>query len=408
MLKTKTTSLMLATGLAGFAFVQPALALDAEAFVKRIETVYATMGYTLDFGAATASGDTVTVDGVTVSLEGTPESFSFDTELTFSGVTEFEDGSYTADSLTVPDVDTEFATDPVGHVTFTDILVSDIWLPPEGDVTIVDALQAFASITTGPLSVTRDGEEVIAIESMSLVSDFTYDANDALEQANSDLQISGIWADLSTVSEEEPEAGAVIEALGLTEINGSISQISSWNVATGDIVMDEFLFDFADIGALDITMDLGGFTPAVMDKIYDLSAASAEATSEEAQAQQMMVGMELLQALSLTSVSVRYDDASLAGKLLDMFAAQSGVERAEFVEMLKGMVPDMVNEAGIPPLTDLVVPAVNAFLDDPQNFEVAVRPSSPTSLLVLSAAAANPAGLISALGLTVTANQPAE
>ena len=38
--------------------------------------------------------------------------------------------------------------------------------------------------------------------------------------------------------------------------------------------------------------------------------------------------VEMLQALTLTSASIRYDDASLAGKLLDMFAAQSGADRA--------------------------------------------------------------------------------
>jgi hypothetical protein len=36
-----------------------------------------------------------------------------------------------------------------------------------------------------------------------------------------------------------------------------------------------------------------------------------------------------------------------------------------------------------------------------------VAPPSPTSLLVLMAAAANPAGLITALGLAVEANTPA-
>jgi len=121
----------------------------------------------------------------------------------------------------------------------------------------------------------------------------------------------------------------------------------------------------------------------------------------------MMVGMELLQALTLTSSSLRYDDAGLAPKLLDMFAQQSGADRAQFVEGLKAMVPQMVGQLGVQPLTDMVVPAVNAFLDDPQSIEVAVKPATPTTLLVLSAAAANPAGLISALGLAVTANQAA-
>jgi hypothetical protein len=403
---TKTTGLMLATGLATLALLQPAMALDAEAFVDRIEAVYKTLGYEFDFGAATLDGSTITVDGVTVTITGAEdEPFTIDTELTFAGVVEAEDGSYTAESLTVPDIDTEFATDPVGHVTVSDIIAEDIWLPAVDNINSVSAMQSVAAVSTGPLSVTRDGEEVITVESMSYVSDFTFDDADDLESVTTDLTIANIWADLSTVGEEEAEAGAVIEALGLTEINGNITQLSSWSLADGRMVVDEFLFDFADVGALNIKMDLSGFTPAVMDKIYAMQAEAMEATSEEAQAQQMMAGMELAQAISLTSASIRYDDASLAGKLLDMFAAQSGAERADFVEGLKAMVPAMVGQAGIPALTDMVVPEVNAFLDNPESIEVLVKPASSTSVLVLTAAAANPAGLIKALGLAIKANQ---
>jgi hypothetical protein len=133
------------------------------------------------------------------------------------------------------------------------------------------------------------------------------------------------------------------------------------------------------------------------------SMAGGEMSEEQAQAQ-MMSGMALMQGVSIVGTSVRYDDASLAGRLLDFFAASSGSERAEFVTGLKAMLPAMLAETGIPALNDLVVPPVSAFLDDPQSLEVRIAPPSPTSLLVLMAAAANPAGLITALGLAVEAN----
>ena len=85
--------------------------------------------------------------------------------------------------------------------------------------------------------------------------------------------------------------------------------------------------------------------------------------------------------------------------------SDSGTDRAAFVESLKAMLPAMIAESGIPALADLVVPPVSAFLDDPQSLEIAVQPPTPTSVLVLGAAASNPASLIQALGLTVTANE---
>ena len=403
----KIQGLMLASGMATLALMQPAMALDAQTFVDRIAAVYKIGGYDIKFGTATLDGTTITVDGATVGIPGVDEPWTVDTELTFAGVAEGEDGSFTADTLTIPDIDTEFAKDPVGHLSLVDISATDIYLPPEDKVNVTALLQSVGSLTTGPLSVTLDGTEVITYDSIEAVNEFTYDDADALTDIASTFAVNGIWADLSTVSEEDAEAGAVIEALGLTEINGNISQSMTWNMTDGHLDIDNFLFDFADIGAINFKADISGFTPAVLEKVYAVEAASKGSTPEEVQAQQMMVGMELLQALTLTGSSLRYDDAGLAPKLLDMFAAQSGADRAQFVEGLKAMVPQLVGQAGIPALTDLVVPAANAFLDDPKSIEVAVRPATPTTLLVLSAAAANPAGLISALGLAITANQPA-
>ncbi len=399
----KTTGLMTATGLAAFAFAQPAMALDAQTFVDRVATVYKAMGYDMSFGEATASGDTITVDGVTVTMTGM-DPMALDTELTFSGVVENEDGSYFADSLTVPDVDVDFGDEHAGHLTLVDIVAEDLWLPPEGQTSAEVLVQVVGRMATGPLTVTRDGVEVIKIDSMEATSEFAYDADDALESIHSTVSIANIWADLSTVGEEEPEAGAVIAALGLTNISGNVTQTVDWTMADGRMAFEQFLIDFADIGALQFTADISGFTLETLDKLYAMQASDLDPTSEEAQAQQMMAGMEIAQNLTISGMSLRYDDAGLAPKLLDMFAAQSGADRASFVEGLKAMVPAMVAESGVPALNDVVVPPVTDFLDNPQSLEVAVKPPSPTSVLVIAAAAANPAGLIQALGLTVTAN----
>ena len=115
-----------------------------------------------------------------------------------------------------------------------------------------------------------------------------------------------------------------------------------------------------------------------------------------------------MSSISITSASLRYDDASLANSLIDYFAKQQGTDHAGFVTGLKAMVPAMLAGVGIPALDAIVVPAVNTFLDDPQSLEVAVAPAAPTNLMVLMGAASNPAGLIQTLNLTVTPNVAAE
>ena len=411
---TQTARMLLLSGVATVALMGPAMALDAQAFVDRVAEVYKTIGYDFQFGAATLDGDTITVDGVTVGLasaEAGLEPTTFDAEITFSGVVEGADGSYTAASVTIPDVDTEFssAPEPVGHVTLSDIRADGLYLPAGDTIPAVALLQLVQSISTGPLLLTRNGVEVVSIDSMEASSTFNPAQGSAdLVDLSSVLAVNGISLDLSTVSEDDADAGAVIEALGLTSISGNITQDLTWSMADGHMVVNEFLFDFADVGALDIKADLTGLTPAVLDQIYAMQAATGGSTPSEEQAQaQMMQGMALMQGVSIVSASVRYDDASLAGRLLDFFAAQSGGDRATFVAGLKSMLPMLLAQSGIPALNDLVIPPVSAFLDDPQSLEVKVAPPSPTSLLVLMAAAANPAGLITALGLAVEANTAA-
>lgn len=411
---TKTAATLLLGGVATAMLMGPAMALDAQAFVDRVAEVYKTVGYELKFGAATLDGDTITVDGGTVSVISSPgaamEAMTFDTEVTFSGVVENADGSYTAESVTIPDIDTDFAEEPTGHLTLNDIRVDGFYLPAGNPVPSTGLLQLFESFSTGPLSITREGEEVISFESMTSESTFNPSfATTELADLASTFSINGIALDLATVGEEDPSAGAIIEALGLTSVAGDVTMDMAWSMADGHMSVNEFSFDFADVGAINITADITGFTPAVLDQMYAMQASMGGGAPTEEQAQaQMMQGMALMQGVSIISASVRYDDASLAGKLLDFFAAQSGADRATFVEGLKSMLPMMLAETGIPALNDIVVPPVSAFLDDPKSLEVKVAPASPTSLLVLMAAAANPEGLITALGLAVEANTAAE
>jgi hypothetical protein len=407
----KTARLLLLSGIATAALMTQAMALDAQSFLDRLATVYESVGYEFSFGAASLDGDTVRVDGVTIAFSETGlEPMHFDAEITFSGVVEAADGSYSVEAVTIPDIDAEFggedADDPVGHITVSDMRADGLYLPASETLSAVEVMQLVGSISTGALELARNGELVMSIESMEAMTHFNpAQGSPELVDLHSMLAISGIALDLTSVGEEDPSAAAVIEALGLTTITGDITQQMSWSMADGRMAVDEFLFDFADIGALNIRADFTGLTPDVLDQLYAMQASMAGGEMSEEQAQaQMMSGMALMQGVSIVGTSVRYDDASLAGRLLDFFAASSGSERAEFVTGLKAMLPAMLAETGIPALNDLVVPPVSAFLDDPQSLEVRIAPPSPTSLLVLMAAAANPAGLITALGLAVEAN----
>jgi hypothetical protein len=409
---TRTATMMLLATTATATLMQPAQALEAQAFVDRVEEVYRHFGYDLEFGPATLDGDTITVEGVTANLvdeEEDHEDVTTETTFTFSGVTEREDGSYLVDSLTVPDLDTPINAEPPGHITLADIRAEGLYIPA-GEPTATDGLQLVESISTGPLAITREGEEVITMESLVATSTFDPELGaENLESVTSELAITGLWADLVTLNDVvDGDAETMLEEVGLSEISGDVTQTLSWSLDDGHMVMDEFLFDFADLGSLNITFDVTGVTPELLEEVNamgEMNAESDEELSEEEAQAQMMQGMALMQNVEIALASIRYDDASLVGNLLDYYAEKAGVDRATFVETLQAQAANMLAGVGIASLADLLDPAIDNFLDDPQSLEISVNPANPTSLLVLMAAAANPEGLITALNLTVDVNE---
>ncbi|WDR02304.1 hypothetical protein PSQ19_16990 [Devosia algicola] len=214
---------------------------------------------------------------------------------------------------------------------------------------------------------------------------------------------------MSTVAEENVEAGAAIEALGLTRVSGNINESMTWSMADGHMVIDQLLVNLDDQGAVRFNADLTGFTPALMDTIYSsIAADDGSKTSEEVDQANMMMGMQVMSLVSINGASLRFDDASMSMKLINFFAKQEGIEPAQLVAGFKQMVPAMINQVGIPALNDILVPAVNTFLDDPKSLEVSLNPPSPVNGMMAMGAAANPAGLIPLLGLSATANEPAK
>ncbi|WP_323013868.1 hypothetical protein [Devosia sp.] len=412
---TNTLRLMLLTSLASTALIGQALALDAQAFVDRVAKVYEKAGYELSFGPARMDGDSIVVDGVTVAIAGVAEEpVKFDTEITFSGVSEAADGSYRAASVTIPDIDTTVEDEEEGAtigVTVSDIRADGLYLPAPDALTPVAMMQTAAAMSSGPVSITRNGVEIFSIESTRFAAEFAPDQTSAaLESVDTVFAMNGISVDLTTMSEEDPDTAAVIEQLGLLTVNGAITQKASWTLSDGRVVVDEFLFDFDEVGALNFTSEFTGFTPALLEQLEALQqqAMAAGEMSDEQQQALMMSSMAAMQGVNIVKASVRYDDASLASNLLDFFASESGASRADFVAGIKAMLPSILAETGVPALADLAVPALSAFLDDPRSIELKVAPPSPVSLLVMMAAAANPAGLITALGLSLEANSPAQ
>jgi len=387
-----------------------AQAIEAKDFGARFAAVYASMGYPLKIASATAAGDTVTLSGVRMeAIGGTDMSADLGT-LTFTGVTGDGNGGYRAAEVT--EADTSF--DVMGYtVTLRNLKASDLYLP--ATLGPIDALQQLGSMSVGPIEVTHNGNTLITIASISSRTVFTpsQGAPD-LEALDIGIDLTGFSLDATAIEDKEAAAGVALLGSPLT---GSAREHVTWTLGDGRIAGDELSITLDNLGKLAMTIDMSGYTPAYLASMQQMQAQLAQIQGatpnpEQASAQQMAMAMSALQSLTFNSMSLRFDDASLTNKLLDVFAIQAGQTRAQYIAGLLSGLPEMMEALDGTGLGPQVTAAVTTFLNDPRSIEVAVAPSAPLPFAMLLAGpmmasgGGDPTALLGMFGLSITANQP--
>jgi hypothetical protein len=213
------------------------------------------------------------------------------------------------------------------------------------------------------------------------------------------FKVSGFTFDFS----KTPDAASLadIEALGLQTIKGEMTANGTWNPVDGHVQIKEESFDFENIGRLNMTLDISGYTNEVAQQI----ASFSKMASKDANAAQGFAFLGIMQKLTFNTVSLRFDDASITNRVLDFAAQKAGQPREAYVAQLKAMAPLMVMQLQEPDLIKSVSEAVSAYLDNPKSLEIKSVQSTPIPLDKLMSGAMSPPELIKQLGITVTANQ---
>jgi hypothetical protein len=396
MMPTRNLRLMLASaafiGLSG-----PAFALDGADLVTKLNAAYALSGGSIAYENVAVDGTTVTLSGVSVKSTAAPGKDFKIGEVTLEGVEETDDGGYYAETVTLPDVD---AKDE--EVTFTakDIEMTGLSIPGNPSGGTLNDLVLYESGSTGPVNVTVKGKQVFAMEGA--------EANLAKQESDAgfdfDATLSGIKADLSGV--EDAKAKDAIEKLGLATLDGEVTMKGSWEVASGNVSLSEYAFDFANVGRLALAFDISGYTLEFMKSMQEaVKAQEANPNKEEANQAMGLAMMGLVQQLTFNNASIRFDDATITKRVLDYIGGQQGVSGDQLAQSLKGMVPLMMAQLNVPELQNQVSTAVNSYLDAPKSLTISAEPAKPVPFpMIIGAAMGAPNTVPSVLGVKVTAN----
>jgi hypothetical protein len=386
----------LLAGAALATLASPAFALDGADLLAKLNATYATSGVTVTSSNVAVDGSTVTLEGAELKATGSEAPLKLGT-VTMEGVEEADDGGYTIETVSFEDIN---VTEPDTTVSAKDISVSGVSIPGKVVPGTLDSLMMYESATTGPVSVTAKGKEVFSMSGVEAnLSRMDDDAGLEFDATLSDLK-----ADLSTV--EDPKTKDALDTLGIHSLEGEVTMSGSWELASGKLAVDEYAFDFKDIGRLNLSLAFSGYTLDFLKNVQEaLKTAEANPNKDEANAAMGMAMMGLVQQLTFNNASITFEDASITKKLLDYAGKEQGVTGDQLAQSLKGMVPLMIAQLNMPDLQNQISAAVNTYLDDPKSLKISAEPKEPVPFpMIMGAAMGAPQTIPQVLGVSVTAN----
>ncbi|GGA40070.1 hypothetical protein [Pelagibacterium lentulum] len=404
MTRTATKLALTSAAIALFS-AQSALALDADEFANRFSELGRIMGIGIEIGASHTDGDTVTLSDFTLSIPGEAP-VEIEGDLVFSGVTETGDGGYFAQTATIEDID--FADDDVA-ISLQNIMAQGISLPADisPDNAMLLSYTMIERASAGPLVISvleDDAQDAFVIESIELWTDSAAD----MSALSSGFVLSGMTANLGLIP--DAEAREVFEAFGVETLTSELRILGTWLPSEGVMELTEMSYDIADLGRIDITGVISGYTLELYRDMMKLNMKMAELGEDASMADLDAFDnamMEIVMNLRLDNAKIRYDDASLFMKVLDFIGKEQGIDGATFASGLKFMVPMVLTEVDNPPLVSMITSALNAFIDNPQSLEIEAAPVEPISFADLDTIEIenDPFILVDMLNIEIRANQ---
>lgn len=391
----RTTRLMLSSAaflsLAGSAF-----ALDGTDLLKKINAAYQQQGATITADGIDVQDTTVTLKDAKFTAAGASNPVTLG-KITMSGVVQASDGGYHIDAVNFPDI---ALTQDGTSISAADMALGDVTVPADASKGDIDSFIVPRKAHAGAISVSKAGKELFSLQQI----DFSNAVRPDKSGYDMEGAATGIKADLSDV--QDPKAQETINKLALQHIDGNFTTKGSWDLAPGTIDIKELALDLKDVGKLDISLGISGYTVEFMKSMQEaLKASEANPNKQEAQQATGLAMLGLMQQLTLNNAQIRFEDASITKRALDYAGSQQGVSGEQMANTIKGLAPIMLAQLNIPELQNAVSSAINSYIDNPKNFTVTAAPTKPVPFpMIVGAAMGAPNTIPTVIGLKVSAN----
>lgn len=328
------------------------------------------------YESAEASGDNVTISGLTAK---NPDGGTITVpSMLITGAEMRTGGGFTADEIAADGVS---VVDPSTTVTWETAKMTDVTVPSADEIAAEARMSPFGELDITGIKI----EEVGGPGAITIAEvDTKLQVDDDGVPRDVDLTLSSLFIP-AAVLQSEPEMGVMLKQLGYEDLTMNIAMSGSYETNGDKLDLRNFTLDLVDVGKLE-----------VMAKISGISMTQFADQGPDA------IGPESI----LESLSIRFDNAGIVEKGLDMQAEQMGVSRGDMVAQLTGALPLMLNTLQNPAFQEEVASAATTFLNDPKSIAVTATPANPVSFQeIMGAAMMNPGQISDLLSLKIMANQ---
>ncbi|MGX5849551.1 hypothetical protein ACWGTO_20985 [Mesorhizobium sp. PL10] len=388
-LKTLAFSTFLLTLPLNAAFAQDTAVAD------RLKAALAVQGVDITWTGVAGDNSSMVLQGVSVKPAAEKEALPIG-DIKLEGVTEANGGF---DVATITTSAFEHSKDGV-TLNLTPFVIHDANIPAEGATGPLGSMMMYKSAELENLTVKVADKTAFSVDGVAVQITPPADGK-AMEFSATTEKFN---ADLTLV--DDAKSKEAINALGYQNISGNIEIGGTWQPSDGKMDLSKYDISVENAGTLGMTFGLGGYTVDFVKSMQEMQkklAAQPEGADNSAQGMAML---GLLQQLSFNSASVRFDDDSLTGKVLEYVGKQQGMSGKDIANQAKAIVPFGMAQLNNPELTAEVTAAVSTYLDDPKSLEISAEPPAAVPFaLIMAGAMSNPLDLPKTLGVHVKANE---
>jgi hypothetical protein len=321
--------------------VADALAAAAEA-TDRVKATY---------DNATASGDEITISGFKVVRS------DFKTitipSVVVSGPMMREPGGFTATNISFDGGTAKRGEDVVAWKTAT---VDDAVVPSPDEIKAEADFRPFGKLLVSDLSIAESNlAKPITANEIRVVMDSDGDGYPTTFAA----QVSGIQFGVE-VLEDRPQEKAIVDALGYKEFEVNVNAAGSFDRENAAMTLETLTINTVDVGTVSINARFAGMSPG------KFAAAPLD--------------MEKRSDAKLENLQIRFDNAGVVERALDMHAALIWGTRADAVAQVNAALPLVLNFIGNDAFQAKAATAFKTFFDDPQSISFSATPREPVPL----------------------------